>query len=71
MIQPTAQQARALADLPTDSGVREYVQACLDDTKHRLVTVADSEAFRIIQGHAQAYQNLLDCIEGPTKSGKR
>lgn len=70
MVQPTQQQARALADL-RNSDVKVYLQACLDDSKNRLVTVADVEAMKVLQGYAQAYQHLLNQIEGTTNSGKR
>lgn len=71
MTQPNQQQARALFDLRNNRDVIEYLQACLDETKNRLVTVVDEEAYRVIQGHAQAYQKLLNQIEGKTNSGKR
>lgn len=69
MVQPTQQQARALTDLQ-NSDVKSYLQACLDDSKTRLVTVVDAEALRVLQGQARAYQQLLNQIEGKT-SGKR
>lgn len=71
MTQPTQQQVRALADLRNNRDVIDYLQACLDEIKHRLVTVVDAEAVRVMQGKAQAYQQLLNQIEGKTNSGKR
>lgn len=71
MTQPTPQQARALDALRNNRDVVDYLQACLDDLKNRLVTVVDAEAARVMQGQAQAYQQILNQIEGKPSSGKR
>lgn len=71
MTQPTQQQARALDALRNNRDVVDYLQACLNDTKNRLVTAVDAEAIRVMQGQAQAYQSLLNQIEGKTNGGKR
>ena len=51
----------------------EYLEACLFDTKNRLTTQRDAEVFRVLQGQAQALQQILDLVmSDPTQqSGKR
>lgn len=72
MTKPTPEQAKELKALANRAEVIEYLNACLDDAKQRLVTQQEPEAFRVIQGHAQAYQKLLNEIAGPLPpSGKR
>lgn len=71
MTQPTPAQARALEDLRHNREVHDYLQACLDESKHRLITVVGAEDVRVLQGQAQAYQSLLNLIDGKQKSGKR
>ena len=73
MVRPTQQQAQALYDLRGNTEAIGYVQACLDDVKQRLVHQSDPVALHVLQGQAQAYQDLLSRIttDPTTTSGKR
>lgn len=67
---PTPEQAIALADAGRNDRVTAYLQESLDKIKSRLVTVTDPDAFRVMQGQAQAYQELIHLVSGETR-GKR
>jgi len=73
MLKPDRRQAQALHDLRGNTVVLEYLEACLSDTKNRLTTQRDAEVFRVLQGQAQALQQILDLVNAdPTQqSGKR
>jgi hypothetical protein len=53
--------------------VLEYLEACLSETKNRLMTQRDADVFRVLQGQAQALGQLLSQVNtDPTQqSGKR
>lgn len=71
--QPTQRQLQALQALRNNDDVVEYLQGLLDESTAKLVGIRDVEDFRVCQGHAQAYQKLIDTILGttPRRSGKR
>lgn len=73
MVKPSPKQARALQELRANTDVVEFLGQYLLDTKNRLTTQRDAEVFRVLQGQAQALQQILDLVSAdPTQqSGKR
>ncbi len=62
MARPDAQQVKALQALRTNSDVVKFLEESLDEAKNRLIVQEGSEAIRVLQGRAQAYQELLTHI---------
>jgi hypothetical protein len=72
MVKPTPQQAKALQALQGQSDVLEFMEACLEDAKNRLVTQVELDTLRVLQGEARTYQHLLALTKPqPQQSGKR
>lgn len=69
MLRPDATQLRAFQELRAQPHVVEFLRACSEDLKTRLVTQGDAEIFRILQGQARAVEFLTDLIL--SDSGKR
>lgn len=46
-----------------DTRLEEYLIGCLDELKVQLVNCSEDETFRILQGKARAYSDLLKDIE--------
>jgi len=62
---PTRQELMALTRLrqPEHGAVLELVRARLADIKDSLVTAADPDHIRRLQGHARVMQDFLEAVE--------
>jgi hypothetical protein len=73
MVKPDPRQAQALLELRARTDVVEFLQACFEDTKTRLVMQPETDTLRVLQGEARVLQALLGYIIPDTtqQSGKR
>lgn len=69
---PTQRQAQALAAIRNNTDAVEYLKACLEARKAKMLMLNNIADIRVCQGQAQFCADLLDEILGTTqKSAKR
>lgn len=70
---PTSRQQQALEAIKSQPDVVDYLTACLEERKTKLVFLQDANDIAVCQGQAQFCQHLLDTILGNTqqRSGRR
>lgn len=70
---PTPRQRQALEALRNNTDVVDYLTACLEERKSKMLYLRDATDLTLCQGQAQFCQQLLDTVLGTTqqRSGQR
>jgi hypothetical protein len=72
MMRPDPQQLRAFQELRGHTAVVEYLQTWRDSVRDQLVSQADVDVLRVLQGQARTVETLLFYIlSDQPVSGKR